>query len=484
MPSAGNTFIAYRYVPVGSSGTMVFTLPTTSVTQTYEFRYLLNDGYSQAGAGSAVSVTGAGILPVSPSAPAPTSPPPPPPPPASPPPPPAATPTSSPTPSSSAGPCPNGQEIAFPGAEGFGRCAQGGRGGRVIEVTNLNNEGPGSLRECAEEMSGPRTCVFKVSGTIALSPVYGNWSDIVIKHDYITIDGSTAPGGGIALKDGGLAIQASHVIVRHLRVRPGSKSWDQRGVNANGIMIMAKPEGGGPNHNIIVDHCTTSWGTDDMIFVIQGTDLVTVQWTMMYEALECATCGGKGLLVGYGAKRLSFHHNYYGHTYLRWPEIMQGDLDFVNNVAYDHNGTPTIVDPYHGAVRANFVGNYFKDGPNAMPQNTNYNEIRTIGGLPYSHSSSVYVQGNIGRYRTKNSQPENAILWQDNGGVQVSGSRFDFPPVHTTDAFQAVEEVLTHAGAFPRDSADTRVVQQYRNGTGIWPPSPAAVGGWPLLTGK
>ncbi|WP_447603636.1 hypothetical protein [Nitrospira sp. Nam80] len=309
----------------------------------------------------------------------------------------------------------------------------------------------------------------------------GNWSDIQIKHDYVTIDGSTAPGGGIALKDGGLAIQASHVIVRHLRVRPGSKSWDERGVNANGIMIMAKPEGGPPNHDIIVDHCSTSWGTDDMIFVIQGSDLVTVQWTLMYEALSCDTCGGKGFLMGYGAKRVSFHHNYYGHTFQRWPEITQGDLDFVNNVAYDHNGVPTVVDPYHGAVRVNFVGNAFKDGPNVWTQNQNYNEIRTMAGLPYSPNSSVYVQGNIGRYRTKNSQPETDILWQDNGGLQVNATRFDFPAVTTTDAFRAVEDVLNHAGAFPRDSADARVVQQFRDGTGTSPPSPAAIGGWPVL---
>lgn len=472
MPTAGNTYISYRYVPAGTSGILTFTAPTTSISQTYEFRYLLNDGYSPAASSNALTVSGGGALPVSP------TPPPPPTAPAPISPPPAPTSVSN----GGTGPCPNGQQIAFPGAEGFGRCAQGGRGGRVIEVTTLNDQGVGSLRQCAQYESGPRTCLFRVSGTISLGTY-----DIEITNPYVTIDGSTAPGGGIALKDGGITIKASHVIIRHLRVRPGDASLVQRGQNSNGIAMQSNE--GAAVHDIIVDHASVSWGTDDLIYVVYGTDNVTIQWSVLSEGLQCTQCGNKGLLLDAGAgKKATVHHSLYAHTYLRWPQVTNGDVDFVNNVKYNGNGQDAQIVPVKGPVHLNMIGNYCKDGPDAFPQNIGFAEYRVMGMQAYSTSSGIFVHDNMGRYwdgrggvRWGLSQPDSAIIWGDNGGIPVQSQRFAYPLVTTTSASQALLDVLNGAGAFPRDSADTRIINDVRNGSGRWIDHPSDVGGWPML---
>ncbi|MGQ0810219.1 MAG: hypothetical protein ACT4OO_03225 [Nitrospiraceae bacterium] len=349
----------------------------------------------------------------------------------------------------------------------------------MIEVTNLNDEGPGSFRQCAQVESGPRTCVFRVSGTIGL-----NTYDIEVTNPYLTIDGSTS-SGGIALKDGGLWIRASHVIVRHLRVRPGPASLIQRGSNANGISIQSSATG--PISDVIIDHASVSWGTDDLMYSIFGSDNVTIQWSILSEALECAQCGGKGLLLD--AKNTTVHHSLYAHTYIRWPQMNKGNVDFVNNVKYNGNGTDAQLQPVYGPILANFVGNYFKDGPSAWTQNLGYSEIRAIGNEVYGSSSGIFVQGNIGRYTPAGASmplwglatPDRAIIWNDGGGFSVLAQRYPYPQVTTTSAQQAYEDVLNGAGAFPRDSADVRIVNDVRNGTGRWIVDPSDVGGWPVL---
>jgi pectate lyase len=485
LPSAGNTKLAVKYVPAGTSGTITFTAPNTIVRQTYQLRYLLNGGYSEAARSPVITVTRAAGSTPTPTPP--TSPPPSPPivtapkptpvSPAAPTPPSPPSPTP-PSPPVTSGLCSDGKQVAFAGAEGFGRCAQGGRGGRVIEVTNLNDSGAGSLRHCAEVESGPRTCVFRVSGTIDLN------TSIEVTNPYLTIAGQTAPGSGIALKDGGLAVKANHVIVRHLRVRPGLAQLVKTGQNVNGIMIQSNE--GVAVHDIILDHCSVSWGSDDLIYVVYGSDNVTVQWSIISEALSCNQCGGKGLLLD--AKSVTVHHSLYAHIYIRWPQISKGNLDFVNNVKYNGNGTDAQIGAFYGPILMNAVGNYAKDGPNANPRNLTYAEIRTKGGLAYSASSGIFVDDNIGRYwdghggiRHGLATPPSAIIWGDDGGIPVQSQRYPFPSVTTTSAQQAYHDVLNQVGALPRDSADARVIADVRNGTGRWPEDPLQVGGWPLL---
>ena len=152
------------------------------------------------------------------------------------------------------------QILAFPGAEGWGRFSTGGRGGDVYAVTNLNNDGPGSLREAVQE--GNRTVVFRVSGTIILE------TDLIISQSNITIAGQTAPGDGICLRKSTLKIKHAHdIIIRYLRVRPG----DERGQSLDGIEVREC-------ENVMIDHCSVSWTIDEAINTYHGTKNLTVQW--------------------------------------------------------------------------------------------------------------------------------------------------------------------------------------------------------------
>ena len=128
-------------------------------------------------------------------------------------------------------------------------------------------------------------------------------------------------------------------------------------------------------------------------------------------------------------------------------------------------------------------GNYWKDGPSAVPFNLGYKVIRTVGSFAYSPQSGIYVRDNVGRSRPTGTSPETDIIWADNGGVAVQAVRYPFPQMTTTSALQAYEDVLSRSGAQPRDQVDARVVADVRNGTGAIISSPLQVGGWPTLSG-
>ncbi|MCS6287758.1 MAG: hypothetical protein H8K10_02130 [Nitrospira sp.] len=376
-------------------------------------------------------------------------------------------------------PCPNGAPLAFDGAEGYGRCAQGGRGGVVVDVTNLNNSGPGSLRECAEVMSGPRTCRVMVAGTINLS------GDITIRNDYVTIDGSPQP---IALKNWGISIRANHVIVRHVRVRPGFASLP---TNANGISVMSRETDGSGIHDVIIDHCSISWTTDDSIGVIYGAQRTTIQDSIIAEGLisggGCNNCSSKAILTGTGSRSpetVSILRNLSAHNLLRFPQTSGGEVDFVNNVDYNSSGVAAQIVPYYAPIHINFVGNYYKlgiDGPLFSAYNVSNNEIRTMGGQTYSAQSGIYVEGNVGRH-CKPGDSQTCVIWGDNGGIAIQTQRYPHPPMPTVSAAEAYERVLNHSGAWPRDAVDARIVNDVRKGTGRWISDPMSVGGWPVLT--
>ncbi|MCU0224372.1 MAG: hypothetical protein MUF27_09930, partial [Acidobacteria bacterium] len=146
---------------------------------------------------------------------------------------------------------------AFPGAEGFGAMTPGGRGGAVVEVTNLHDAGPGSLREALEVRTGPRTVVFRVSGTIELA----DWIVMKAANSFVTVAGQTTPGEGIQLKNYGLMLRDGihDVVIRHLRIRPGDTTpgdWNKDGATVYGY-------GGTPVYNILFDHVSFEWAIDE-----------------------------------------------------------------------------------------------------------------------------------------------------------------------------------------------------------------------------
>ncbi len=144
-----------------------------------------------------------------------------------------------------------GEQLAFPGAEGFGAHSKGGRGGAIIKVLNLNDSGKGSLRE-AVETSGPRIVLFSVSGVIELK------SPLIVSEPYMTLAGQSAPGDGICIKGYGIVIDNTHdIVIRYMRFRPG----DVSGMEQDAITVFS-------SSNVMIDHCSASWGTDEVVSVV------------------------------------------------------------------------------------------------------------------------------------------------------------------------------------------------------------------------
>ncbi|MHC4310263.1 MAG: pectate lyase family protein, partial [Planctomycetota bacterium] len=359
------------------------------------------------------------------------------------------------------------QILAFPGAEGAGRYSTGGRGGDVYHVTNLNDSGAGSLRYGLNLAAGPRIIVFDVSGNIELQ------SDLSIGSD-ITIAGQTAPGDGITICNRQTTLRSGNVIVRYIRFRPGDVYCP--GYEPDSLSIRGA-------NNVIVDHVSTSWGIDEVLSATHGSSNVTVQWSMVTEALHnsCHQKGnhGYGSLINGGD--FTFHHNLYAHNNSRNPRPGAGEgtrLDWVNNVVYNPGGKFGYGDGSSEIpLYINYVCNYGIGGPNtratAMYRSTE----------PYTH---IYQSGNLMDLN------KNGILdGRDNGWDMFSGPEthhgtgFNLPEVTTHSALEAYNLVVAEAGAsLVRDAVDNRVIETVRNQTGAHIDSQREVGGWPELNSE
>ena len=358
---------------------------------------------------------------------------------------------------------------AFPGAEGFGAATLGGRGGRVIAVTNLDDSGEGSLR-AALEASGPRIVVFRVSGTIALA------STIKVEDPYLTVAGQTAPGGGICLRSPGttaLAIKTHDVVLRYLRIRPGP------GGESDGLAIQT-----GEAHDIVVDHCSITWGVDESASMYSGDvdqkiERVTFQYNLIADALDCSThgegCHSKGLLLQY-CDGVTLHHNLFANNGGRNPMLLSGRTDAVNNVIYNWGGSAVKIENRHGDVFLNYVGNYIAPGADS-DMTENGLQVKTEGIY-------LWLDGNLAEHvRPDESYPEDAVVNYRAAAEALAAARFDYPAVTTTSAAEAYEAVLAEAGATlpARDRADANTVAGVRDRTGRIIDHPDDVGGYPTL---
>jgi hypothetical protein len=252
--------------------------------------------------------------------------------------------------------------LAFPGAEGYGAYAVGGRGGDVYHVTSLLDEGPGSLRYGVDNANGPRTIVFDVAGNINLE------SDLYITKPYLTIAGQTAPGMGITICRNTVYLYQTHdVVIRYLRFRHGDIHPPfVPGFQKDTVTLLNV-------HDVILDHVSVSWSLDETLSVL-GTvnypsDRVTVQWSMITEGLKNAKKFGSdsmGSLITCSDGGYSFHHNLYAHHTWRSP-LAEGSpggpglqFDFVNNVVYDWEGLAGQSGPDGYLLRMNYVNNYLR----------------------------------------------------------------------------------------------------------------------------
>jgi hypothetical protein len=380
------------------------------------------------------------------------------------------------------------RHLAFPGAEGYGRFARGGRGGVVVEVNNLNDSGLGSLRDALTGNYGPRTVVFNVSGLITLE------SDLIISssNPYITLAGQTAPGKGICTRKYQLGLSGGRdVIVRNIRSRPGNISGST--LNGSGIA--------GCDH-CIMDHCSISWGIDEEISSRTAKN-ITLQRTLISEALNIAghqnyPAGTKhGYAASVGGDVASLHHNLLAHCEGRnWSMAggldasgyFAGRLDIFNNVVYNWGGRTTD----GGAHEVNFVNNYYRPG---AASHYFYALNATYGNFP--GTQQYYFAGNVmPGYFGLNNQSSGRTTSTENGGSLPT----NYSPWVNSPFFPSYASIETATNAYKRvlsdvgcnqpgiDDHDARVIRETIDGTYTYsgsvsnipglPDSQDDVGGW------
>jgi pectate lyase len=375
----------------------------------------------------------------------------------------------------------NAETISFPGAEGWGKFSKGGRGGKVIEVTNLNDDGPGSFR-AAVMNKDPRTVVFRVSGTIELK------SKLIITSPYLTIAGQTAPGDGICLKNYPLDITNTHdILVRYLRIRPGAGSG-LIGSEIDGTEVRE-------SSNIIYDHCSVSWSCDEGINNWHKSSFVTFQWCLMSDPLNKSVHekGAHGFSSTIGGYKATFHHNILANGTARNPSIGGNNqnptvmLDVRNCIISNWQHRSTDGKP----LSINLVNNYYKPGP--ATQDRVKRRIASIdNAIKYGFSTLWYIEGNfVEGYPSISANNWAGGVDFDEGTSEARNRQttpFEFAPVTTQSAVEAYNLVLKNAGAtYPkRDSQDERVIAQIK--TGVYSKTPTGiidnveqVGGWPQL---
>lgn len=390
--------------------------------------------------------------------------------------------------------------FAFPGAEGFGASTPGGRFGRVIFVSNLNDtkdvrspEYAGSFRwaleqawpeDPADPYSQRRIIVFKVGGIISLV------DSLILQHPFVTIAGQTAPGDGITLKGNGMIIATHDVIIRGIRIRVGDQG--QPTCCLDGINISTH-HADSDVYNVVIDHSSVSWAIDENVSTWVDPERlytvrdITVQWSVISEGLhnsihldEGATetdPHSMGAIFGQDAANMTIHHNIFAHNWARNPRI-SGIInsEIINNVIYGWGNAAVEIN--HDKNITHVLNNYFKADSGSGSE-----EIVLSDQM--NPESRVYIKANLtydprdGRNLIKSriKLPENFKLSKD----------FLFAPsnVATSSAKSAYEDVLNFAGVISpvRDAVDQRIVDEIRAGTGSIIDSQDQVGAWPDYQG-
>ncbi|HKK82165.1 MAG TPA: hypothetical protein VJ909_07945 [Prolixibacteraceae bacterium] len=351
------------------------------------------------------------------------------------------------------------QQLAFPTAEGYGKYTAGGRGGKVYTVTNLNDNGKGSLR-AAVEAEGARTVVFRISGNIELE------SPIDVKYPYITIAGQTAPGDGICLKNHPININADQVIIRYIRVRPG----DVSGNDYDAI-------GGRYFKHAIIDHVSASWSIDECMSIYH-CDSITVQWCIVSESLFRSNHikGSHGFGGIWGSNYSTYHHNLLAHHSSRNPRMASGSgyTDYRNNVIYNWGYNSCYGGEAQQKGNSNFsfstfniVANYYKPGPATEPGEVSYRIAN-----PSSRGSDDHGKWYIAQNVVEGNKAVSDNNW--NGGVQTKIDfdefKMDEPwpsmQINQQAAIDAYKVVLKNAGAIlpKRDAVDSRIINETEKG--------------------
>jgi hypothetical protein len=364
---------------------------------------------------------------------------------------------------------------AFPGAEGGGKFSFGGRGGRVIVVTNLNDDGEGSFRWACEQ-GGARIIVFNVAGIIRVK------TPVIIRAPYVTIQGQTAPGDGVCLAGESVWINTHDVIIRYMRFRRG-ETWVGRRDDAIG---------GNPIGNIMIDHVSASWGLDENMSMYRHmyndstgkiedkfpTVNITIQNSIFAEALDTWNHSFGSTL---GGENCAFIRNLWANNAGRNPSIgWNGIFNFANNVIF--NWVHRSIDGGDYRAQYNIINNYFQPGP-ATPKNTvGHRILKPESGrskLKERYYGRAYVNGNVMEGYpsvTKDNWNGGVQVEEENGAGKYAANikwpkPLPMPQITLLNATDARTYVLANAGAtLPvRDAVDVRIVKQVTTGKIVYP---------------
>jgi len=360
--------------------------------------------------------------------------------------------------------------LAFPGAEGAGMLSKGGRGGRVINVTNLNDSGTGSLR-AALVASGPRIVVFQVSGTIQLL------SNISISNPFLTVAGQTAPGEGVQIRGAHIDIRTHDVVIRYLRVRSGDEPSNSN-LCCRGAFYLNGTKG--EVYNVILDHVTATWGPDNGgVEIIENVHDVTLQYSIVGEGLHLSNHPEGN--VGHSTslriarsnsiwpKRISVHHNLITTSAKRNPQIQDGEnIDIVNNVVYNWGtragyGTPRSL---------NLIKNLFVTGPETLERTAWYPDTSSM--IPSIPNNAVFESGNFG----------DGVIIRGGPSSVYADTRFEPYSIETEHDPSLLLNLLTPdvgASRPARDSKDQSTIDNLLGRTGRFVNGVAYGLSWPSL---
>ena len=385
---------------------------------------------------------------------------------------------------------------AFPGAEGGGAESIGGRGGRIIEVTNLNNCGPGSFR-AACEASGPRIVVFRVAGIIDL-----DGKRIIISNPYITIAGQTAPEGGITIKGHELRIKTHDVIIRYIRVRTGRRD-DFSKQEGDAIALV------NDCYNVIIDHCSLSWSNDENAQIwseANASHHITFSWNLIAEGLTY-NHGSCGFIAGsnkdaLGIHDISIHHNLFMNNDGRSPFVKCRDARIINNLIYNWHWCATEIG---GGIKVDIIGNKYKMGPETKNSRSWEVNVRPYKGSPDfgpPGDPSIYIANNLGPHQNNPDGDNWNMLWVNMSNPPVPPNRSKCrrltplkeltPPITVHSVLDIKDIVLDNVGAnkrldengswvSDRDAVDSRLIDEYLNGKGRIPIDESSVKGYPTI---
>lgn len=384
--------------------------------------------------------------------------------------------------------------VAFPGAQGWAAATPGGRGGRIIRVTTLASEGPGSLRQ-AIEAEGPRIVVFEVGGVIDLEK-----KTLVLRNPFITIAGQTAPSPGITLIRGGMDIRGHDVIVQHLRIRPGSaggewmSGWDEDGIATVGAW------------NVIIDHNSLTWATDENLSASgpRFTGSTPEEWragtshnitfsnNISGESLAYSTHSkgehSKGSLIHDNVTGLLIVGNLYAHNYERSPLFKGGVHGIIaNNLIYNpgpraihYNLAPEEWGEVPFEVgKMTVVGNVLRAGPSTPTEHLAFMMIGGAGDVEYYGRDNIAVDQvgeplrMFGRYTTTNARI-----------IEVRRPPVWWEGLEPMPAVDVQVNVLRNVGARPwdRDQRDVLLIAEVAEGRGEIIDHEREVGGYPAVT--